>query len=122
MKFARLSVFLALPLMFGCAAATAPPVPLAPGAVNSFDQTSYAALLTAQASYNSLLASYTANPTALSALKAPLDAAATAINGAEAAWKVYHAAAVAGNVTTAQQTSVTTALSAAQTAIAGVHP
>lgn len=115
MKLARLSVFLALPLMFGCRAATAPPVPLAPGAVNQFDQTSYQTLLAVQAVYNSLAASYKANPTQLSALKAPLDQAATDYNIAEIAWKAYHAAA-----TTANQTVLTAALTKVQTDISTI--
>ncbi len=126
MKLARLSVFLALPLMLGgClrpATTTTAPAALAPGAVNSFDQTSYATLMTAQATYNSLLASYKANPTVLAALKAPMDDAATTINVAEVAWQTYHAAALAGTSTTAQQTAVTTSLTTAQSALAQVKP
>lgn len=121
MKKYALLLCLLLPLS-GCPSSNAPTPPLAPGAVNSFDQTSYTALLTAQASYNSLLASYRANPTVLASLKAPLDAAATSINLAEIAWQTYHAAAVAGAATAAQQTAVTTSLTSAQTALAGVKP
>jgi hypothetical protein len=118
--------FLMLPL--GCvkATSTTPAAALVPGAVNSFDQTSYTTLMTAQASYNSLLASYKANPTVLASLKAPLDAAAIAINLAEQAWQVYHAVAAATTTTPAQlataQSNVTSSLTAAQTALAGVKP
>ena len=107
-------------LPMGCATATAPTPPLVPGALNQFDQTSYASLLTAQASYNSLLASYKANPTVLAPLKAPLDAAARAINLADTAWQAYHAAGAAA--TSTQQAAVTTALAAAQTSLAAVKP
>ena len=126
MKRARLSIFLALPLLLGgClkpATTSTAPAALAPGAVNSFDQNSYTTLLTAQDTYNSLLASYKANPTVLAMLKAPLDDAATTINLAEVAWQAYHAAALAGTSTPAQQTAVTTSLTAAQTALAKVKP
>ena len=120
--------FLILMLPVGCvkATSTTPTAALFPGAVNSFDQTSYTTLMTAQASYNSLLASYKANPTVLADLKSPLDAAATAINLAEQAWKIYHAAAASSTTTPAQlataQANVTSSLTAAQTALAGVKP
>jgi hypothetical protein len=83
--------------------------------VNQFDQTSYQTLLAVQATYNSLAASYKANPTALSGLRAPLDQVAQDYNLAYLAWEAYHSAA-----TTANQTALTTALTKVQTDISAV--
>jgi hypothetical protein len=101
----------------GCAhqaTTTTPPAALAPGAVNQFDQDSYAALMAAQASLNSLKASYTSDPGGLAALKAPLNQAIADYDIAEIAYQTYHAAALTGSSTTAQQTAVTTALTNVQ--------
>src|ERR1035437_2761302 len=56
MKLARLSVFLALPLMFGCATATAPTPPLAPGNgyINIYDQQMAQILSGARTFYNTV--------------------------------------------------------------------
>jgi hypothetical protein len=116
-KLALLAAYLALPLclMTGCKTATTTTPPLAPGALNSFDQTSYQTLMAVQAAYNSLLGSYKANPTGLANLKAPLDQIAQDYNLAELAWQTYHAAATAAN-----QTAVTSALTKVQTDLASV--
>jgi hypothetical protein len=97
--------------MAGCKAAssTTPPAALVPGAVNQFDQTSYATLMSVQAALKSLNASYAANPTGLAALKTVLDQAAADYNLAELAWQTYHVAA-----TTANQTAVTSAITKVQ--------
>lgn len=102
-------------LPLGCRTATAPPPPLITGALNTFDQDSYKTLLAVQASYNSALGSYKANPTGLSALKAPLDQVATDLNLAELAWQTYHAAATAAN-----QAALTTSLTKVQTDLASI--
>lgn len=100
----------------GCkpATSTTPPAALAPGAVNQFDQDSYATLMAAQASLNSLKQSVAQDPANLASLKPILNQAISDYNIAEAAWQVYHAAAQAGSATTAQQTAVTTSLTAVQ--------
>ena len=54
MKLARLSVLLALPLMFGCATAIAPTPPLAPGFINSADQQMGQILSSARTFYNTI--------------------------------------------------------------------
>jgi hypothetical protein len=99
-----------LPLA-GCpsTSSTTPPAALAPGAVNQFDQTSYATLMAVQASLKSLNASYAANPTGLAVLKPVLDQAAADYNLAELAWQTYHVAA-----TTANQAAVTSAITKVQ--------
>ena len=101
-------------LVLGCRVTASTP-PLAPGAVNQFDQTSYQTLLAVQAAYNSLAISYNANKTGLAALKAPLDQVATDYNLAEIAWQTYHAAATASN-----QAALTTALTKVQTDISAI--
>jgi hypothetical protein len=107
-----LASFLLACCILGCkpATSTTPPAALAPGALNSFDQTSYTALMAAQASLNSLNSSYKANPAALASLKTVLDQAATDYNVAELAWQTYHAAA-----TSANEAAVTAALTKVQT-------
>jgi len=111
MKATVLAICLCI-LPIGCkpATSTTPPTALVPGALNSFDQSSYMALMAAQASLNSLNASYKANPTALASIKTVLDQAAADYNVAELAWQAYHAAA-----TTANQNAVTSALTKVQT-------
>jgi multidrug resistance efflux pump len=106
-----------LPILAGChsTSSTTPPAALAPGAVNQFDQDSYAALMAAQASLNSLKTSYTNDPVNLASLKAPLNQAIQDYDLAELAYQTYHSAAAAGQATSAQQLAVTTALTLVQT-------
>jgi hypothetical protein len=97
-------------LPLGCVKAnsTTPPAALAPGALNSFDQTSYQTLMAVQASINSLNGTYRANPS-LAPLKTILDQAAADYNLAELAWQTYHAAATAAN-----QAAVTSSITKVQ--------
>ena len=120
----RYALLLCLLLPIGCATATAPTPPTAPtaplaGSVNQFDADSYKTLMVIQASYNSLLSSYKANPTGLTNLKAPLDQIAQDYNLAESAWQAYHATAVA---TTPPSPAVTAALNKVQSDISKVTP
>jgi len=109
MRKALLTLLVLAPIGCKPATSTTPPAALVPGALNSFDQTSYTALMAAQASLNSLDTSYEENPTALASLKPILDQASTDYNIAELAWQTYHAAA-----TTANQAAVTNALNNVQ--------
>lgn len=104
----------------GCKTVTAPPAPLVTGAVNPFDQDTYKALMAAQATLNSLNASYHANPTQLASLKAPLDQAATDYNAAMVLWQTYHAAAVAGQATAAQQSAASNGLAKIQADVSSI--
>src|ERR1035437_8620830 len=54
MKLARLSVLLALPLMFGCATAIAPTPSMTPGFINSADQQMGQILSSARTFYNTI--------------------------------------------------------------------
>ncbi len=93
----------------GCkASTTTPPAALAPGAVNSFDQTAYQTLMTVQATLNSLSSSITNDPK-LAGLKAPLNQAIGDYDLALVAWQTYHAAA-----TTANQAAVAAAVTKVQ--------
>jgi hypothetical protein len=104
-----LALCLLLPIA-GCkTSATTPPAALLPGAVNQFDQTSYATLISVQAALNSLNTSYKANPAGLASLKPILDQAAADYNLAELAWQTYHQAATAAN-----QAAVTSAITKTQ--------
>lgn len=91
----------------GCKPATSntPPAALVPGALNSFDQTSYQTLMAVQATLNSLNASYKSNPTGLASIKSALDQATSDYNIAELTWQTYHAAATPEN-----EQAVTTAI------------
>lgn len=108
-----LALMLVVPAV-GCKKATPTnPVILAPGAVSQFDEQSYAVLSASQATLDSLKASD------VPAIKTALNDAILAYNTAEAAYQVYHAAAVAGqNPATAP---VSTALSNLQTKITAVQ-
>lgn len=101
--------------IIGCHPASAPTPPLAPGALNSFDQTSYTALMTAQASLNSLKASVQGN-SSLSSLTVPLNQAIADYDIAQTAWELYHASA-----TTANEAVVTTALTKVQTDVTNLN-
>jgi 3-oxoacyl-(acyl-carrier-protein) synthase len=110
------TIILALCLtLAGCHAATTAPPPLAPGALNQFDQTSYQTLLAVQATIHSLQDSYNANPTGLESIKAPLNQATADYNLADIAWQTYHASATAAN-----QTAVTSALTKVQTDVSSI--
>jgi hypothetical protein len=104
LNFIGLAVFL---LMSACGTTTA----THPGAVNSFDSTTYDALLTAQAAIEA------AKPLATTpALKTAVNAAIQAYDVAESAYVAYHAAAVAGTATTAQQSALQTQVNSLTTA------
>ncbi len=61
--------------------------PLPPGAINSFDASSYQTLMTAQAALNTLKQEEPQAP----AIKPYLNQAITDYNTAETAWQTYHA-------------------------------
>ena len=87
-----------------------------PGAVNSFDSTTYDALLTVQAGLNTAKAQFGANPAA----KVPLNTAIQAYDAAMVAYKAYHTAAATGASTPAQQTALQTQLADVQGKLAAV--
>jgi hypothetical protein len=91
MKLALLSIFLALPLMAGCAKSTASTPPLAPGFSNSADQTLGTTLAAADAFYNKLQtdqAAGTFKPTA--AEVTALNALQLALSAANPIYLAYH--------------------------------
>lgn len=111
-----LTAFSLVPMGCKSATSTTPPAALAPGALNSFDQSTYQTLMAFQAALNSLNASYKANPTQLATLKTPLDQAATDYNIAELAWQTYHATA-----TTANQQALSASLSTVQSDVTSLN-
>ena len=80
----------------GCAAAK----PIHPGAVNQFDSTAYDSLITVQAALTTAKGQIAAFPQ----FKPQLNQAIAAYNTAQAAYKVYHTAALAGD--TSQQAAL----------------
>ena len=108
-----LAATLLVPVM-GCkTTATTPTQALAPGAVNQFDQQTYAVLSASQATLNSLKQSN------VPAIKTALNDAILAYNTAEAAYQVYHAAAAAGQ--NPSPAPVSSAISNLQTKITAVQ-
>lgn len=117
MKAAILALCLCI-LPIGCkpATSTTPSAALVPGALNSFDQTSYQTLMAVQATLNSLNASYKANPSGLASIKTALDQASVDYNIAELAWQTYHAAA-----TTANQSAVSAAIAKVNSDVSSIQ-
>ncbi len=93
MKTSIASLVIALSLAAGCSA----PVQH-PGAVSTFDSTTYDALTVAQAAIEQAKTSF--GPTPSATIKTLLN------NAAEAAYMAYHQAAVAGTATPAAQTGL----------------
>jgi PBP1b-binding outer membrane lipoprotein LpoB len=84
-----------------------------PGAANQFDQQSYLSLVTAKSVIDSAKADLTANSfpaSTVAAVKAAVNDAVTAYNAADVSYQAYHAAALAGTATAAQQANVTSAI------------
>lgn len=78
--------------MFGCA--TKPASPTLPGAINSFDQTSYQTLMDAQAAIAAVKMDVSSGKITLTAgQKSVLNQAISDYNVAEASWQTYHAGA-----------------------------
>lgn len=126
MKLALLSIFLALPLL-GCPSATSttPPVALAPGYLNSQDQTLGQALAAVNGfraseggNYNCDTAAAAANTclttTQKAAEKAPLNSFIQVVNLANVAYTAYHA----GTQTLAQAQAAEQAAESAQRTLA----
>lgn len=95
--------------LVGCAAR-----PIHPGAANSFDSHSYDALIVTHSVIESTKADIAANsiPVTLAPnVKKALNDLINGYNIADSAYLIYHAAALAGNATSAQGTALTQALS-----------
>jgi len=79
---------LLIPFTMGCKTASKP---LPPGALNTFDATSYDALMQAQATLNVLKTDAPSLEAQVPAFKGILNQAIKDYDAAEAAWKTYHA-------------------------------
>jgi len=109
MKRSLIALALCLPLLFGCKTATTTQ-PLAPGYLNSADQTLGASLAALNAFVNQEKVNYAALPLAQQASeKTLLNDLITATNLANAAYTSYHAG-------TGTESAAQTALGQAQTA------
>jgi hypothetical protein len=106
-SFTRTLILAAL-LLTGCATR-----PIHPGAANTFDSDSFDALVVANSVIVNTKTDLTAGafaPTLVPSIKAALNDLITAYDTADAAYLVYHAAAVAGTATVAQSNAVTSGL------------
>ena len=113
MKRIALALILCLAPL-GCAHKASAPAPPISGQVNDFDGQSYRSLMTFQASLDSLKADIAKDPTNLTTLKPIVNQAGADYNLAMTTWQVYHAAAVAGQATSAQQAAVANSLNTVQ--------
>lgn len=113
-KLEAIAVVLMLGMfMAGCAAR-----PLHPGAANAFDSSAYDALLVADNIIQTTktdLASNAFPANIAPAVKTALNNMITAYNVADISYKAYHAAAIAGTATPAQQQAVTDGLNQVST-------
>lgn len=121
MKLTLLSAFLALPLIFGCATATAPTPPVAPGYTSAADQTLGESLAAVNAFVGQEKINYAAETPAQQATEKPyLNSLITATNLANAAYQSFHA----GTQTLAQAQTAYASAKTAQDQLAaanGVH-
>jgi hypothetical protein len=111
MKLALLSVWLALPLTFGCGAtATTPPAALAPGYTSQFDQTAGQALAAAHALVAKATADYPTLTAAQQATEKPiLNAFVSAVNAADTVYLAFHNGTATQAAVQAQLNAVATA-------------
>jgi hypothetical protein len=115
MKLARLSVFLALPLIFGCATVKAPTPPLAPGYTSPADQTLGQSLAAVNGFVHQEILNYDAKPAAQQASeKTYLNSLIDATSLANTAYVAFHG----GSGTLAQAQAALTTAQNAQTALA----
>jgi hypothetical protein len=99
----------------GCAKKTTAPVP---GAINSFDSTTYRALMDAQAAINSFKADIASGKlTETPAIKTALNQAIQDYDAADALWQTYHS--TGGTSPQAPLQAAVTKLTADTTAIGG---
>lgn len=99
---------LALAVLFlaGCAAR-----PIHPGAANQFDSTTYDTLITAESVIDSTktdLANNAFPANVAATVKTAVNGLITAYDALDTSYQAYHAAALAGTATAAQQADVTT--------------
>ena len=86
----------------GCASKSTVTAPL-PGAINSFDQVSYQALMDSQAAINAVKADVASQKVTLTATqKKVLNQAITDYDVAQAAWQAYHAGATSNTAALTQ--------------------
>lgn len=114
-KMALLSTFLALPLIFGCAAATSttPPTALAPRYTSAADQAAGQTLAAAHALVSKAVTDYTSlTPAQQATVKGPLNAFVTAVNTADSIYIAFHA----GTATITQVNAAVTQVTSTQTA------
>ena len=94
---------LSLSMLAGCATATAPPQPLAPGYSSTADQTMGEILAGAHAFYQSIQQQSASGQMTLSATeKKAFNTFGAALNGAQSAYLAYHGNPTAANLAVAQ--------------------
>src|ERR1017187_2379115 len=103
MKRLLIAFTLSLSMLAGCATATAPPQPLAPGYSSTADQTMGEILAGAHAFYQSIQQESANGQMTLSATeKAAFNVFGTTLNGAQSVYLAYHANPTAANLSAAQ--------------------
>ena len=94
---------LSLSMLAGCATATAPPQPLAPGYSSTADQTMGEILAGAHACYQSIQQESANGQMTLSATeKQAFNVFGTTLNGAQSVYLAYHASPTTANLSAAQ--------------------
>lgn len=114
------TLLLSTTLLAGCAKHAAAPVP---GAISQFDSDAYTTLRTARAAIDQtklelVQGSFTEAETP--SVKQAVNAAVTAYNFLDVTYQSYHAAAVAGTATVAEQQAVTSGEADLATAISAL--
>jgi hypothetical protein len=115
----RLAVFALAMVLTGCAATH----PIHPGAANTFDSSSYDAVLVAHSVIETTKTDLANNvfPASIAGqVKTALNDLITGYNAADSAYQAYHQAAVAGTATTTQSNAVTAALTTLNTKTAAL--
>src|SRR5665213_1663995 len=103
MKRLLIAFTLSLSMLAGCATATAPPQPLAPGYSSTADQTMGEILAGAHAFYQSIQQQSASGQMTLSATeKKAFNTFGAALNGAQSAYLAYHGNPTAANLAVAQ--------------------
>jgi uncharacterized membrane protein len=105
----------------GCSHNVVAPVP---GSANQFDSDTYLTLVTAKAAIDSakqeLANGAFTSATVAANVRTAINAAVTAYNASDITYQAYHTAALAGNVTPAQQAAVSSSLSTLNTTVGNI--
>jgi len=116
------TIITVLVLSIACTKSVVAPVP---GSANQFDSDTYLTLVTAKAAIDAAKTALAQNPpvftpTLAAIVKSAVNNAVTAYNVADTTYQAYHAAAIAGTATAAQQADVSAKISTMNTAVSQI--